>query len=141
MPIEILAGQCDEKLAERLALPLAKADCVAGRPGSGGLPLDPAEWPGLPGFEDFVAAQLESFGLAPAFDAVRSEEHLGAVTWRTPVPSNFDGNRLKLAVLGGVTHQYPRCTPGGCNNPYEFSAADRFWQFFSQYSLAGCPAP
>ena len=141
MPVAIVAGECDEKLAERLGLPLDEADCVAGRPGAGGVPLDPAAWPGLPLLADFVSDHLESFELAPVPDATTAAETFGQVTWRTPAPGNFDGNLLKLTVLAGTTHQYPRCTDTACNNPHGFSAADRFWQYFSSFSPGSCGAP
>ena len=141
MPVAIVAGQCDEKLAENLGLPIDKAACVAGQPNAGGLPLDPAAWPGLPVLETFVSHHLESFGLELEPDDVRAEATFGQVTWRTPVPANFDGNRLKLTVLAGITHEYPRCDVGGCNNSHGFSAADRFWQLFSAYAPPACALP
>ena len=141
MPVAIVAGECDDRLAERLALPLDKAACVAGLPNAGGLPLDPAEWPAIPGLASFVTDHLESFGLALEPDATVAEATFGQVTWRTPVPGNFDGNLLKLTVLGGTTHQYPRCDDGGCNNPNRWNAADRFWQLWSAYAPGSCGAP
>jgi poly(3-hydroxybutyrate) depolymerase len=141
MPVAIVAGQCDDRLAERLALPLDKVACVGGLPNAGGLPLDPAEWPAIPGLASFVADHLASFGLEDEPDATHAEATFGQVTWRTPAAGNFDGNLLKLTVLGGTTHQYPRCNDDGCNNPNRWNAADRFWQLWSAYEPGVCGAP
>ena len=76
LPVAIVAGACDEKLAENLGLPLDKAACVAGDAAGGGLPLDPADWPGLAGLDAFVSAHLETFGLAPVPDDRPRRGHL-----------------------------------------------------------------
>jgi poly(3-hydroxybutyrate) depolymerase len=141
MPVAIVAGQCDEKLAEKLALPIDRAACVRGDPNAGGVPLDPADWPGVPPLADFVANQLASFGLELEPDLLHAAPTFGQATWRTPIPANFDGNRLKMTVLGGTTHEYPRCDAVGCNNPAGFSAADAFWQLFTSYEPGACGAP
>jgi poly(3-hydroxybutyrate) depolymerase len=141
LPVAIVAGQCDEKVAEALALPLDAAACVAGDPAGGGLPLDPADWPGVAGLEAFVSAHLATFGLAAEPDAVHGAATFGQAVWRTPRPGNFDGNRLTMTVLGGTTHQYPRCDAARCNNPLGWSAADRFWQLFSGLERTACAVP
>ena len=141
LPVAMVAGQCDDKVAEGLGVPIDRAACVAGAPGGGGLPLDPADWPGVAGLASFVSVHLETFGLAAEPDALHAEPTFGQATWRTPVPGNFAGNRLSMTVLGGTTHQYPRCDTVRCNNPLGWSAADRFWQLFSGYALTACAVP
>jgi polyhydroxybutyrate depolymerase len=141
LPVAIVAGECDGRLAENLGLPLDERACVAGDPAGGGLPLDPSDWPDVSGLEAFVSAHLETFGLAAAPDELHAEATFGQAAWRTPAPGNFDGNRLSMTVLGGTTHQYPRCDAARCNNPLGWSAADRFWQLFSSHALAACAVP
>ncbi|HEX7049940.1 MAG TPA: PHB depolymerase family esterase [Longimicrobiales bacterium] len=52
------------------------------------------------------------------------------IEWSTPLGQPW-GNSFRLIVLGGLGHRYPN----GENNPLEWDAADRFWEFFRDLRL------
>lgn len=132
LPARAVLGACDAKAAATYGVALDEVACVAGRD------------PGLPRQHDQLEALAPLFGLSidnllQAF-ALQASPSVDATTpavttrsWRRPQRGNSDGNELHHAILARVTHQYPRCNAGGCNNPLGFNSADEFWPFFERH--------
>jgi len=85
---------------------------------------------------DRIQFHLDSFGLAHEPDRKVEDAESGCLAWSTPARPDVTASRYRFEVLGSVTHEYPRCNANACNNPHRFSAADRFWAFFTGKS--GC---
>jgi predicted esterase len=133
IPVALQLGECDPKLGEALGIPIEDS-CVSGQ--SDGLPVRPAAILATPALADRLHFHLDTFGLAHEPYRAASGGEWGCLAWSTPARPNVTASRYQVEVLGSVTHQYPRCNANGCNNPNGFSAADRFWSFFT--GTGGC---
>ena len=115
-------------MGEGLGIPIDVDSCLSGQ--GEGLPIHPDEILGTPPLADRIHFHLDTFGLAhePHHSVAGAES--GCLAWSTPARPGLATSRYQFTLLGSVTHEYPRCDAGACNNPHRFSAADRFWGFF-----------
>jgi poly(3-hydroxybutyrate) depolymerase len=134
IPVALQLGECDPKIAEGLGIEIDLDSCLAGQ--SDGLPIRPAAILKNPILADRIHFHLDGFGLAHEPDGKVADAESGCLAWSTPARPDVTASRYEFAVLGSVTHEYPRCNATACNNPHGFSAADRFWAFFS--GTGGC---
>lgn len=128
IPVVMQAGSCDLKVADNLGLQFDQDHCARGL--VKGMPLDPGRLLAIPQFVALVHDHLDAFLLAfEPFETVPRDQST-CLRWDTPSGAG-PAAVYQFAMLAGVTHQYPTCNPNRCNNPHRFSAANRFWQFFS----------
>ncbi len=131
IPVAMVVGECDEGKGLKLGYVFDEENCLAG---AGGIPLNPDALFSNPTFADGISRAMEFAGLEPDLYDVQEWPTYFSVNWRTPLPGNPDGNIFRFSILGRVKHQYPRCFPNDCNNPYgRFTAVDRFWDFFTRH--------
>jgi poly(3-hydroxybutyrate) depolymerase len=135
IPVAMELGQCDDRLMERIAADFDPDACVRGA--ATGLPLDPAALQAIPSMVGWVGLHLTPLELQPEPFETRTGATSTCMLWSTRTNGNGDANSFRFSVLARVTHQYPTCNQERCNNPARFSAADRFWAFFS--GQVGCP--
>jgi poly(3-hydroxybutyrate) depolymerase len=137
LPLSVLLGECDEKLAAPLGFPAPDSACFSGT--GDGIPTDPDAFLANPTAGDWLAALASAFGLDPATVETSRQSRSGSAEWSTPADTNDAGNGVTFTLLDGVGHEYPRCSELACNNPFRFSAADRFWQFFEATRPSSAP--
>ncbi len=135
IPVAMDFGECDDRVMEGISADFDQDACLRGA--GNGIPLDPTALLTLPAMAARIGRHLDAFDVAPQPRQTVAARTATCLAWRTPTAGNPDGRSYRFSVLKGVTHQYPRCDQIRCNNPAGFSAADRFWSFFSGHT--GCP--
>lgn len=128
IPVAWLLGSLDDKV-----IGAVNAMMEPGSEPITELSLDPNEILSYTAIGIGLSATLASFDLDPTPTMVRTPRHRTSFKWRVPLPGNTDGNTVAYGLLEDVAHHYPHNGSPQSLNPWGFSAAELFWDFFRRH--------